>query len=85
MLAPHHRKDAQFRDIRIAPEDALDAGILLVGEAVLYDDFSGDGGLDHCARARTILEMQRTCEAVVRRMRMKFTADGLCPVASSVS
>ena len=66
VLAPHHREHAQLRDVRIAPEDALDAGVFLVGEAVLCDEFLGDDGCGHgVEKGATFGKSARTCKADV--------------------
>ena len=47
VLAPHHGEDAQFGEVRRAAEDGLDARVFLGREAVLGDEFGGDGGFGH--------------------------------------
>ena len=58
MLRPHHREDAEFHKVRLAPQRMEDALVFLGGKAVLFDDFGGDGGhvrdslgrpLDYCS------------------------------------
>ena len=39
VLAPHHAEDAQLRDVRIAPEDFLNARIFFARYAMLRRDF----------------------------------------------
>ena len=52
MLAPHDGKDAQLGEIRLALEDVLYALEFLRREAVLGDEFGGDGGIGHAAGKR---------------------------------
>ena len=49
MLAPHHGEDAQLHQIGVAAQQALDAGIFLVREAMLADQFGRDGGHDRAS------------------------------------
>ena len=44
MLRPHDREDAELDQVRLAAERVEDAVIFLVAEAMLGDDFGGDGG-----------------------------------------
>src|SRR5207249_12276090 len=41
VLAPHHAKDAQLGDVRVAAKDLLNARVLLAGDAMFGGDFGG--------------------------------------------
>ena len=44
MLRPHHREDAELDKVRLAAKRGQDALVFFGREAVLFDDFGGDGG-----------------------------------------
>jgi hypothetical protein len=48
MLAPHHGKDAEFGEVRFAPEDFLDPLEFFRRKAVLFDQF----GCNNCIGVR---------------------------------
>src|SRR4051794_21860918 len=53
MLAPHDGEDSELGEIRVTPENALDALKFFRRQAVLRHDFRSDGGLivaGHSAR-----------------------------------
>ena len=50
VLAPHDREDAQLGEVRLTAEDGLDAREFIRREAVLGDEFGGDGGVGHGER-----------------------------------
>src|SRR3546814_3243830 len=61
MLRPHDRKDAEFGEVRLAPQAAEDHLIFIGREAVLGNDLGRDGDVGHarppsrcpCARERS--------------------------------
>ena len=48
VLAPHHREDAEFGDVRFAAEDLFDAGVFVRRQAVLRCDFGSDANFRGC-------------------------------------
>src|SRR3546814_12952719 len=47
MLRPHDRKDAEFGEVRLAPQAAEDHPIFIGREAVLGNDLGRDGDVGH--------------------------------------
>src|SRR5579859_6607450 len=44
MLAPHHAENSQLRERRLAAQRSLDPFIFFRRDAVVFDDFRGNGG-----------------------------------------
>src|SRR5262249_18790453 len=81
VLTPHHGKNAKFRDIRIAPENFLDARVLFRGDAVFRSDFRSDFdfrcGSCHYAVAFAVPTRASTMDLKMTRPSEESSADSM--------
>src|SRR5580704_3609256 len=82
VLAPHHAEDAQLRDVRIAPEDLLNARVFFGRYPVLCSNFRSYLDFSNCCRHQAVALAAPTSASTMER---KITRPSAEPRAGSTA